>query len=162
MNTAVKYGLFLGGFLSAYGLVFRLLNLPFDSPFGWIFYISLPIFAGLALWQLRKTPPLSYWRALGTAAMITVLGGAIYSLYVFAFNAFIDDSLIQAVRDSSLANMASRNLSPEGEEARRALIVWATEPLGFAITIAIQMTIASIVSSFVLAIFFRRTANPAA
>lgn len=152
----LRYGLYLGGFLTVYGIIFRLLNLPFDSPLGWVFYAALPVFAGAALLAKRRGGTLSYLEGALTTAGLTILGGVIYSIYVFGFNAFVDDTLILAVRETALADLTARGLDASGEAARRQFIDLTTTPLGFAITIAIQMAVAGLVISLIEPVFFRR------
>lgn len=134
------------------------MGLPFDSPLGYIFYLALPVAAIAALVERRRLEPVSYIRGFGLSLGVTAIGAVIYAAYVFGYNALIDDSLVQSVRSASLADLANRDLSAEADAARRQMIDMTSTPLGFAITIAIQMIVVGILVSLVVPVFSRRRA----
>jgi uncharacterized protein DUF4199 len=156
-----KYGLRLGGFLWVYGLAFRLLELTAASPLAWVFYLALPVAAVLVLYERRKEGALSYRSGLLLSIGVISIGAAVYAIYVFGFNAFIDDSLIQTARENAFALLAERDLTPEQVASREKFIDLSTTPLGFALYIAIQMIIFGTLTSLLIAAVFRRKLQPA-
>ncbi len=114
-NQAARVGLWFGLGLSVYGLAFRLAELHHNSIFAWVFYLALPVAAWLTLKRLRIrgiSPKFvrRAWIATCAAGRLTAL---VYCLYVWGFNALIDDSLLQNSLLEARADIAGRNYSED-------------------------------------------------
>ncbi|GAB4520677.1 MAG: hypothetical protein Tsb0010_04980 [Parvularculaceae bacterium] len=161
MSISFRYGVILGVFLVIYGLIFRLLGQDASSPLGWVFYLALPVAVYAALTAYRRAGAQSYWRGATRGAVVTMIGAGIYAVYVFAFNAFIDDTLIASVRETALAE-----LTPDAgaHEAQAEFIRLLTTAPGFAASIFVQMMIVGSGAALVIAAFMRsgREASSAA
>lgn len=158
MSPSLRHGLYLGGFLSAYGLLFRLLDQHYTSPLGWVFYIALPLAVFVSLKVQANAGPQGFLNGLIRGSIVVAMGAAIYAIYVFVFNAFVDASLIEAVRADSLAKI---DASDPKADAQIALTQQLTTPSGFAATIFTQLLIAGVVSALTIAPFVRRKSSAA-
>ncbi len=152
MGTALKHGAYLGGFLAAYGLAFRLLNLGHTSPLAWVFYLALPIAAFLSLTRQAKRQPQTFLQAVMRGSVTVLAGSAIYAIYVYGFNAFIDDTLITTVRVEQLAEI---DASDPKAEKRTARVNALTTPPGFAAAIFLQLLATGVTLVFFIAPFTR-------
>ncbi len=154
MRIAMRYGVYLGGFLVFYGLVFRAFGLDATSPLAIVFYLALPIAIALLLHKARRAGPQSFSQGVLRGAAAIFIGAFIYGVYVYFFNAFIDDTLINSVRERALAGIDAGDHAAATKIARIDML---TTPHGFAMTIFFQLLIAGSASAFLAAPFFRRT-----
>jgi hypothetical protein len=140
-RIGLRWGVALGAFLVLYGVLVRALELSYKSAWSWLFYLALLLFGYLALRSAtRRGLPTNFRQAFLLVLLTATVGSAIYSVYVFAYNRFVDDSLVREVRDdlieSSLATTA------EGEAEQRRRIEAFTSPGFFAIGVFLrQMTV---------------------
>lgn len=152
MTPSLRHGLYLGGFLIAYGVFFRFADIGHNSPLGWVFYLSLPVAAFLSLKARANKETQSFTQALSRGGVTILVGALLYAIYVYGFNAFIDDSLIQTVREQAFSKIDSAD---QNAQSRISLIRTLTTPHGFATTIFFQLLIAGIATLFIIAPFAR-------
>ena len=141
MEYSQRVGLYLGLFLVVYGLLFRLLNLHYSSAWAWIFYIA-PIAA--VLWGVMRAPETinaSYKISLWSGVKISAIGSLIYSIYVYVYNKFIDDSLLRLVYSESIEKL--RDLPDKEEKIRNVELM--TTPELFTLGVFVRLTLVGIV-----------------
>jgi len=155
MNGALKHGVYLGGFLVAYGIAFRLMGLDHHSPLSWVFYLALPVAAFWSLKTLAKDGPQNYLSGTLRASAMILVGSAIYCAYVYLFNAFVDASLIENLRAEQLASLDPANPAAEKQKAQ---IEQLTTPGGFAVAVYIQLVVVGVAASALIAPFTRSKA----
>lgn len=152
----MKYGIILGVLLVIYGLIYRYANLEAVPGAGWVFYLAGPILIVFALLAARRSGALSLAGGLGAVFLVSLVGASIYAAYVYGFNAFIDDSLLQTVRADGIAKIESSISDPEKQASRKELIDVFTSPPLFAATIWMQLLIAYSLIGVILAAILRR------
>ncbi len=157
LRLGLRWGLALGGFLVLYGLVFRLASFHYTSPWTWIFYIALPVGATFAMRAAsRAVSPISFKRLVGTGAITVILGSAIYCVFVYGYNGFIDDSLLRDVRADQTAALAARSLDPESYAAALENVEAFTEPGAFSAAVFLQLSLVGVLASLIPAAIHRR------
>lgn len=116
MKTALRYGLFtgLGGII--FFLIFYVMNV---MPTGGIQYLSYLILAagvylGMAYHRDHENGGfMSYGRAFGTGALISVVTGVVSAVFNYIFFAFIDPSYMNRMMDIAEENMIKQGMSEE-------------------------------------------------
>lgn len=154
-----KYGIALGIFLVAYGLLYRIAQLDAVPGAGWVFYAAGPVAMWMLLTMKRAAGPLGSAPAFGAALGAAFIGASIYCVYVYGYNAFVDDGLIDKVRADATARNLASGKSAEAIAARARLIESLTTPPTFALTIFFQLMIAYGLAAVPIAALRRRKAG---
>jgi hypothetical protein len=118
----------------------------------------LPVGGWLALRAFAasvEAPP-SLLRSAGIIAMVMAIGSALYSVYVFVYNRFIDDSLLVAVRSDRVARLQASGVS--GDELARSLerLELSTTPAVFSLNVFIALFVFGVLSSLLVAVVLSR------
>jgi uncharacterized membrane protein len=162
-KTAIKYGSIFGGVLVVYGIIFRLAKLDFQSAWTYLFYLLLAAGSVRAVMILRRQrDQLRFFPGLGVGLLAGVIGGGIYCLYVFVYNAFIDNSLLVAVAERAQAQLDPAKLSAEELAVALQKVEALTRPGVFAVSVFVQMVLVALVVSLIAALALRKTAAEAA
>ena len=154
LNTILKWGLRFGGGLIAFGLIYRLADLQRIPGLVYLFYLAIPVASYFALRSMSGA--VGWKNGLGVSIGTAVLAACTYAVFVFAYNQFIDDSLIQQVREASVTAWQAAGFSAEEIELRAASPIFS--PFGFAAYIFALMSLFGTVLSPGL-VFFRRRAD---
>ena len=160
-KTAFKNGLIFGGLLVAYGLIFRLAKLDFQSAWTYLFYILLMAGCVRSIVVLRRERGgLRFLPGLGVGLLTGALGGGIYCLYVYLYNTFVDNSLLVAVAERAQAGLEASNATGPELAAALAKIENLTRPEVFAVSVFVQMLFVGLVVSLISAVALRRKTRP--
>ncbi len=139
--TGVGYGLVVGALLVGYGIYFRWRGFGPASRWGWGFYVLLP--AGVLWTQAELETGVSlgaghYWLNGFVAGLIA---SAVYVVYVFVQNRFLDDSFLKALVEHQRQRLERKGLDPE----RTAQLMHRTEalarPAPFAAVVFLQLSV---------------------
>lgn len=152
-RPVVRHGLLLGAAEVLYGIFFRVAGFHFTSPWGWIFYLMLPV----AVWAtVRAAGRSGYLATVGRATATVAIGAAIYCLQVWLYNWLVDDSLLVSVRQNRLAELSAQGLDATALEASMRTVDLFLQPPLFAAAVWLQLTIAGLLAALVLAPVARR------
>jgi hypothetical protein len=153
-NNILKWGLRFGGGLIAFGLLYRVAGLQRVPGLVYLFYLAIPIASFFALKNMSVA--VRWKNGLGVSIVTAAVAACTYAVFVFAYNQFIDDSLIQQARDSGIAAWEAAGLPAEEVELRSASPIFT--PFGFAAYIFLLMSLVGAVFSPAL-VFFRRRSS---
>ncbi len=145
-----KYGIVLGAFLVVYGLLFRLFGWPSSSPLTWLFYLAQP---AILVWLTRSESArtrLTRMRRFGASMAAAIVGNGIYTVYVYLFNHFIDDSLVRNGLAAALDKLQASGLSTAEIAAKSALVERFYTHLNFSLSIFSGLTIVALLSALLL------------
>lgn len=158
MNRGLQFGWIFGAALIAYGIFYRVADIHYTSPLGWVFYLALPVAAFLALRasQQDRGEPLVFVEATRIGSVTVALASATYCVYVFLYNQFVDDSLLQALLDDQQAKFASLGMSGAELEQALQIVKIMTQPGPFSIVVFVQLFLFGLMSTVILAAFLRR------
>jgi hypothetical protein len=152
IRSALRWGAILGGFLAAYGLLFRLLDLSYKSIWSWVFYIAVPIGGYMALRAARRRGALGgYRRAFAIALLASTVGSGIHAGYVYVYNRYVDDSLLLEVREDLLVSALKVRPGSGAEAEQRRRVEAFTRPALFSVAVFLRLVAVGLVSSVVLA-----------
>ena len=151
---ALRSGLVLGLCLVLYGLVFRLADLHFASFWSWGFYFALPIGSAVAFYRVQW--PLSGWRSmLSSLLALVVVASGLYASFVFAYNAWVDDSLLVDVLEASRSRLEASGLEGEALEAEMRRQAGFLSPAPFAVIVFVQLVLFGMVSGLPVVAWIR-------
>lgn len=157
-QIALRYGLYLGLFLLAYGLFCRLAQVTYSSPLGYIFYLALPIGTFFAIRQFkRRSGKATFKNSFIISFIVVLIGSAIYALFVYLYNKFVDDALLKTVRKANVEKISNNNALTEDQvEQSLKLVDMLSQPGAFSITIFIQLLVFGVIAALLLVWFMTR------
>ncbi len=141
--SAKKTGLTLGIFLVIYGLIYRYGELDRFPVAGWIFYLAIPFFMYRWYRVVDKTG-LNFKNALKWTTTLSLIGNSIYTGFVYVFNKFFDDSLLQKTYTQGIERTRSTGASPEEIEVARQRLELLTTAELFSVIVFIQLMLFSL------------------
>lgn len=154
MGSTTGVALVWGGTLAAgmilYGVVFRLTKVHYRSRWSWGFYILPP---AVALWVQLRYGGEAFGPDIAQAAMVIGAGCIAYGLFVFAYNRFVDDSLIRQVVADRLKQLEERSTDPEKLARSIARLKRLEHPATFAVSVTVSLVVVCMVIVTVVRVF---------
>ncbi len=154
MGPTTGVALIWGGILAVgmilYGIVFRMTKVHYGSRWSWGFYILPP---AVALWVQRRYGGEAFGPDIALAAMVIGAGCIAYGLFVFAYNRFVDDSLIRQVVANRLQQLEDRSPDPEKLARSTARLKRFEHPAPFAASVTVSLVVVSMVIVTVVSVF---------
>jgi hypothetical protein len=148
-------GAVFGAALVAYGVLFRRSGVSFRHPAARVFY-GLAILAGaLPVWLGPDAGAGGFSGAFLIGGLSSALAALIYAVFVYVYNARVDDGLLTEVRAYNLDKHRSQGSLNAKLEARLAR---ATQPAPFAASVFVSLTVAGAVASLLSAALLKATA----
>jgi len=99
---------------------------------------------------------LSFLQGLGVGSLAAAIAAAVYSVYVYGYNRFIDDSLLRAVFSSQQERLVARGLGEAEVAQATQMLEFFTQPGPFAAVIFVQLLGFAVLCTLVLAAILRR------
>ncbi len=139
-GIGIRYGVWVGLGLIFYGFVYRVASLDRIPGLIWVFYVALPLGVLIGQIKLRKElGVLTLKQGLTIVVLIILIAGPIYCFYVWGFNQFIDDSLLDQVVAGQREALAARGLSGEALEEQVQTLAARLTPATFALFVLIRL-----------------------
>ena len=159
---AWRGGAALGLFEVLYGLFFRLADLHYASAWTWGFYLALPVGVYLAhrFFKRRNEGTMSFKVGMGIAAPVVGIGSAAYCTFVYVYNRFIDDSLLQAIFNDRIRELETQGANAAAMEAATRSLEAFTQPGTFSLSVFAQLVVIGLMAALVVATFTRRSQKP--
>lgn len=161
MGVSMKYGLFAGLVLIAYGLVIQLAGLVANQALGYVSFIFLIVFIVLGHKAYKDDGDgyMAYGKGLGIGTMISLISGILSSVFSYIYITFIDDSMIAIMKEVQEDALIKQGL--EGAALDNALEMassFLTPGMMFVMGIVSMLFIGFILSLIVAAI--TKNTNP--
>ena len=154
MGSTTGIALLWGGILAVAmilnGIVFRVTKVRYSSKWSWGFYI-LPPAVALRV-QLRHGGE-AFGPDIALAAMVIGVGCLAYGLFVFAYNRFVDDSLIRQVVADRLKQIEERVADPEKLARSITRLKRFGHPAPFAASVTLSLIVVSMVIATLATLF---------
>lgn len=152
-QMGVRYGLIIGGALIVYGIFFRVANIHYSSLLAWVFYLLMPAGVVLVLWAYRKSNASApaFQPGFWAGSLTSVISAALYSVYVFFYNRFIDDSLLQTIITDFRARFIEQGLTGEQFDSAMEQLLAGASPGLFSIGVFIRLAGLGVLFALVLA-----------
>lgn len=145
-RRAIVTGLWLGGFLVAYGWVFDRLRLPPSSALSWVFYLAPPI---AALILRRRLLPFPAPSRAGYLALAAAVGATLYVVFVWLLHRF-DPTFFDLIVKDREATLLRAGASQAELAAKTAQVRKVLTPGLFALSVAASFgTISVLVSALI-------------
>ena len=155
-QVGVRHGLWAGLALILYGILYRVASLDAIPGLIWIFYAALPAAALLGQLRLRRERgTLTVRQGLAIALVVSLIASPIYSVYVWGFNKFIDDSLLEKVVEGQRESLAARGLAGEALETEVRTFEARLTPATLALFVMLRLIVFGLVAGSVISLFTR-------
>ncbi len=115
-SVGVKFGLYLG-LISIVSFMIAMIA-ELDQQSGWNNFISAIIFIAIIFFAHKAFKEggngfMSYGQGVGISFWVAAVGGVISSVFMFIYIKFIDDSMLQKIKDKSIYDMEERGMTDE-------------------------------------------------
>lgn len=159
-KIGLRWGLLTGAALVVLGVLFQLFRLYEKPALALVFYALLAACIVLAhrAFKAAGDGTLRYGQGLGIGALLSVLAGALYGVFVCAYTALVSDASLQWAKEQQLAQLEAQKVPPEQAEAAMALMEKLLTPVPAAILTFAQVAIFGVILSLIVAAFTRRRA----
>jgi hypothetical protein len=161
VNTIVTLVLFFLGYHSDAGKLASLGMAP-----SIIYFVVLIVGMALAVRARRAEVPedqaFGYGSALGTAILAGVVSAVFGTLFYFLYLELINPAFVGVQLDMQTAKLAAKGLNAQQIEGARKMTSFFMKPPIQCVFALVMSAILSVVIGLIVAIFFRRPANPRA
>ncbi len=154
-TSARKTGLVLGIFLVIFGLIYRYGELDRFPILGWIFYLAIPFFMYRWYKAIDRTG-LDFKTSFKWTFFLSLIGNGIYTVFVYVFNKFFDDSLLQKTYLQGIQRLEDKGTTGEELElSKKQMELFTTAEL-FSLTIFIQLVLFSLLCGLIYGFIAKR------
>ncbi len=119
-QIAIRYGVIIGLVFIVMGMIFQFLNLDMETYqiVGNINYAFLAIGIVLAHKAFKEAGDgfMSLGQGLGIGTLISLIGGAMSGIFTYIYLKFIDDSMLEKIRDMQIEKMEEQGLDDDAIE----------------------------------------------
>ena len=146
--VGLAWGLGCSLLLVAYGLYFRRTGFGFRHPAAYVFYLIAVLAALLPLWFHGDNGgrPLSFVEGVWLGTLSSAFAAFLYALFVYWYNAHVDDGLLIEVREYAIGKRRRNGLD---DERGRQRIERRTQPRVFAQSVFLSLASVGLVSSVI-------------
>jgi hypothetical protein len=159
LNTGMKYGLYTGMGMIIYSIIFYILGIMPDGAWQLLSYLILiaGIFFGMKYHRDQESGGfMSYGRAFGVGALVSVFCAVIASIYNFIFFAIIDPSYMEKIFQMQEEKLIRQGQSEEQiEMAMKMMRDWSS-PAMTAVFGFVGFTIAGIILALIIAAIVKK------
>ncbi len=151
-KVGMRYGLIAAALLIVYGLVLQFTELYTNQALGWVSYLILAVLIYLAHGAFKDGGDgyMSIGQGLGIGMLVSVVAGAISSVFTFAYLKFVDDSMIQRIMDVQIEKMEEQGLDDATiDQAMKTVEKMMTPPMMLIMGIVAMAFIGFIISLIV-------------
>lgn len=112
-SVSMKYGLYVGLVMIIYGMILQFAGMAANQALGYVNYIFLIAFMVLAHKEYKEQGDgfMSYGKGLGIGTLTTLIGGLISIVFSYIYVKFIDDSIMDIIKETQIAEMESNGMS---------------------------------------------------
>ncbi len=160
-QIGLRYGLITGLVLIVYSLILSLAGLVGNQALGWVSYLIL--LAGIILahsaYKKGGDGYMSVGQGLGIGMIISLVGGVLNGVFTFIYIKFIDNSMLQTIKDQAMEKMQQKGMSDEQiDQAMKITGKFMTPPM-ILVWIIVGLLIAGFIISLIISLFTKKT-NP--
>lgn len=152
-------GAALGLFEVLYGLFFRVADLHYASAWTWVFYLALAVGVYLShrVFKRRHDGTMSFRMGVGIGAPVVAIGSTAYCTFVYAYNRFIDDSLLRAIFADRIRELETDGADVAVIDAASRSLAAFTRPGTFSLSVFVQMTVVGLLAALAVTAFTRQS-----
>lgn len=160
-QIGLRYGLIIGLVLIVYSLILNLAGLAANRALGSVSYAILLVGIILGHNAFKKGGDgfMTVGQGLGIGMLISLIGGVLSGVFAFIYIKFVDNSIIQTIRDQSMEKMQQRGMSDEQIDQAMKISDKFTSPLMIMIFAIIFLLIAGFILSLIVSLFTKKS-NP--
>lgn len=112
-GTGLQYGIIAAAIMIIYSLIIQFAGLALESWVSWVSYLILAVAIYLAHNKFKENGDgfMTYGQGLALGFWVSLAAGVISSIFSFVYISFVDDSLIQQIKEKSRYDMEERGMS---------------------------------------------------
>lgn len=112
-QVSLKWGLYLGMVMIIYGMILQVAGLVGNQALSYINYLFMAVLMYFAHKSFKDEGNgyMSYGQGLGIGTLMAAVGGLISTVFSYIYVTFIDDSMLEIVREITEQSMIDQGLS---------------------------------------------------
>ncbi len=114
-QIAIRYGLILGLILIIISIIFEFLNLEFKTQqnlnYGSFIFVLAAIILAHKAFKEGGDGFMSLGQGIGIGTLLSVISGVISGIFTYVYLKFIDDSMLQEIKDLQIEGMEKQGMS---------------------------------------------------
>ncbi len=124
-KVGIKYGIYLTLISIIYTLILHIFDLAANQSLGYAGFVFLIIALVLAHKEYKEDNDyMSYSQGLGISMIIISINAVVSSIFSYIYIKFIDDSMLESIREQAMIEMEQRGMSDS--QIERAMEMQAT------------------------------------
>jgi hypothetical protein len=111
-QVGLKYGIYLALVSIIYTLILQILGLAANRWLGYVGFIFIIVALVLAHKDFKRSNEfMSFGQGLGISMIIVTISSVLGSIFTYIYIKFVDNSMLDVIREQSIAQMEKRGLS---------------------------------------------------
>ncbi len=161
-QIGLRYGLILGLVSIVFGMILQLTGQATNNWLGYIGYILFIVMIVLAHKAFKEGGDgfMSVGQGIGIGTLTSLIGGTMSSIFTFIYIKFVDDSMLQMIRDKQIEAMEKQGLDDAQIEQSMQIASKFSGPVAILIIGIIGAVFVGFIISLIVSLFTKKT-NPA-
>lgn len=163
-QIGLKYGIIIGLILIIYSMILEFLGLEWKTQqtLGYITYVILIIGIVLAHKAFKEGGDgfMSVGQGLGVGTLLSLIAGVLSSIFSFIYIKFIDDSMLEKIKDAQIEQMENQGMDDAQIEQAMEIAGKFTTPVAILIMGIVGMVFIGFILSLIVSLFTKKS-NPA-
>ena len=112
-QVSMKWGLYLGMVMIIYGMVLQVTGQVANQALGYVNYLFVAALMYFAHKSFKEDGSgyMSYGQGLGIGTLMAVVGGAISTIFSYLYVSFVDDSMLETIREVTEQSLVDQGMS---------------------------------------------------
>jgi hypothetical protein len=161
-QVGLRYGLILGLVSIVFGLILQMTGQATNnwlSSIGYILFIVVIVLAHKAFKE-GGDGFMSIGQGLGIGTLLSVIGGTLSSIFTFIYLKFVDDSMLQMIRDKQIEAFEAQGMDDAQIEQAMEMAGKFSGPVAILIMGIVGSALVGFIISLIISLFTKK-ANPA-
>lgn len=161
-QIGLRYGLILGLLSIVFGLILQMTGQATNnwlSSIGYIFFIAVIVLAHKAFKE-GGDGFMSIGQGIGIGTLLSLIGGTMSSIFTFIYLKFVDDSMLQTIREKQIEGMEAQGMDDAQIDQAMEIASKFSGPVAILIIGIIGSVFIGFIISLIVALFTKKS-NPA-
>jgi hypothetical protein len=161
-QIGLRYGLILGLLSIVFGLILQMTGQATNnwlSSIGYIIFIVVIILAHKAFKE-GGDGFMSIGQGIGIGTLLSLIGGTLSSIFTFLYLKFVDDSMLQTIRDKQIEGMEAQGMDDAQIDQAMEIAGKFSGPVAILIIGIVGSIFIGFIISLIVALFTKKS-NPA-
>ena len=160
-QIGLRYGLILGLLSIVFSLILQMTGMATNNWLGSIGYIFFIVVIVLAHKAFKEGGDgfMSIGQGIGIGTLLSLIGGTLSSIFTFLYLKFVDDSMLQTIREKQIEGMEAQGMDDAQIDQAMEIAAKFSGPVAILIIGIIGSVFIGFIISLIVALFTKKS-NP--